>query len=88
MTTTGACLVIGLIAAAFLVTWGVISLCRAPRLNRVLRGHAEAEALLNGLDVPFGGAGCGCFWHYLDGGHFLLYTCDAHAYICTPDGEA
>jgi hypothetical protein len=63
--------------------------CPAPWLvDRVLAEHDCAEAGLADLDAPFGGAACGCFWEYLDGGHIRIWTCDAHAFICTPDGEA
>jgi hypothetical protein len=37
---------------------------------------------------PFGGADCGCFWEYLPEGDIRIWTCDSHAFICTPDGEA
>jgi hypothetical protein len=88
MTTTGVCLVLVGIAAAVLVTAALTGLCRAVRLERLLEDHDRAESELDDLDLPRGGGECGCFWHYLPGGHFRLYTCEAHAFICTPDGEA
>ena len=60
---------------------------RPIRLARVLAAHNRHEADLAALDVPFGGAGCGCFWQYLDGGHLRIWTCDAHSFIRAPDGE-
>lgn len=88
-TTTGLCLTLAAIAAVIiLVALAVIALCRAARLERVLEDHDRGEAELADLDLPFGGADCRCFWHYLPGGHVRLYTCEKHAYICTPDGEA
>lgn len=77
-------LAIALIAAlAALVAYCVW--CPAPWLvDRVLAEHDCAEA---DLDLPFGGADCGCFWEYLDGGHLRIWTCGEHAFICTPDGE-
>jgi len=90
MTTTGACLAIGAIVLVIAAPIGAVRLFlhRAARLERVPGDHDEAEALLADLDLPYGGAGCGCFWQYLPGGHIRLYTCDAHGFIFTPDGEA
>lgn len=84
MTTTGACLALAALAAAVLVTTALTGLCRARSLERLLEEHDEAEALLADLDLPCGGAGCGCFWQYLDGGHLRIWTCDAHSFTCEP----
>ena len=88
MTTTGVCLAIGALVLVIAAPVGAVSLFlhRAARLKQVLEDHGEAEALLADLDLPCGGADCGCFWHYLPGGHIRIWTCDAHAFICTPDG--
>jgi hypothetical protein len=61
---------------------------RPIRLARELAAHDAAEAAIADRDAAFGNAGCGCFWEYLPGGHIRIWTCDSHAFICTPDGEA
>ena len=61
---------------------------RRSRLYRLLAEQEMENALREaGMPAgPVGGAGCGCFWEYLPEGHIRIWTCDAHAFICTPDG--
>jgi hypothetical protein len=67
--------------------WVIVAVPAAVLIGRHLaRRGASTEA--PDEPAPFGGADCGCFWEYLPGGHIRIWTCDAHAFICTPDGEA
>jgi len=85
MTTTGACLSIGALVLVIAAPVCAVSLF-LHRAARLPEDHDRTEADLADLDLPCGGAACGCFWQYLPGGHIRIWTCGAHAFICTPDG--
>ena len=67
--------------------WVIISIPVAVLIGRhFARRGVGTEAPDGDLAEPFGGAECGCFWHYLPEGHIRIWTCDSHAFICTPEG--